>query len=84
MRNLDVFECGKQLSHAAREQGLQWVSGVEVSTVWQGTSIHILGLRIDPEHAGLRAALSSTREMRKVRAPSIVTLATSLSDKGAP
>lgn len=53
---------------AARELGLQWVSGVEVSAEWQGASIHILGLRIDAEHAGLRAALSSIREMRKVRA----------------
>ena len=57
-----------EASLAAQDQGLQWVSGVEVSSAWQGTSIHILGLRIDPEHAGLRAALSSTREMRKVRA----------------
>ena len=53
---------------AAREHGLQWVSGVEISAGWQGASIHILGLRIDGEDADLRAALSSTRGMRKVRA----------------
>ena len=53
---------------AAREHGLQWVSGVEISAGWQGASIHILGLRIDGDDADLRAALSSTRGMRKVRA----------------
>ena len=53
---------------AAQHQGLQWVSGVEVSAEWRGASVHILGLRIDAEHAGLRSALGGIREMRKVRA----------------
>ncbi len=66
---------------AASEQGMQWVSGVEVSTEWQGASIHILGLRIDSEHAGLRAALSLIREMRKVRAQ---RMSDSLADAGIP
>lgn len=53
---------------AAREHGLQWVSGVEISAGWQGASIHILGLRFDDADADLRAMLSATRGMRKVRA----------------
>ena len=53
---------------AAQQQGLQWVSGVEISAEWQGASVHILGLRIDYENANLRAALSSTRDVRKQRA----------------
>ena len=56
---------------AAHDHGLQWVSGVEISAGWQGASIHILGLRINGEDAALRAALSSTRGMRKVRAQRI-------------
>lgn len=53
---------------AAHEQGMQWVSGVEISAEWQGASVHILGLRIDFEHAGLCTALGAIREMRKIRA----------------
>ncbi len=66
---------------AAQEQGLQWVSGVEVSAEWQGASVHILGLRIDAGHAGLRAALSSTREVRKIRAQQ---MSDSLAEAGIP
>ena len=66
---------------AAREHGLQWVSGVEVSAEWRGASVHIVGLRIDFDHAGLGAALSSIRAMRKVRAQ---RMSESLAEAGIP
>ena len=52
----------------AREHGMQWVSGVEISTESRGTAIHILGLRIDDANPALQAALAVTREQRKTRA----------------
>lgn len=66
---------------AAQEQGMQWISGVEVSAEWQGASVHILGLRIDAEYAGLRSALSATRAMRKIRAQ---RMSDSLAEAGIP
>ena len=66
---------------AAHDQGLQWVAGVEVSAEWQGASVHILGLRINPDDAALRNALSSVREMRKIRAQ---RMSDSLAEAGIP
>lgn len=54
--------------HCAREHGMQWVSGVEISAESRGTAIHILGLRIDDANPALHAALAVTREQRKNRA----------------
>lgn len=66
---------------AAQQQGLQWVSGVEISAQWAGASVHILGLRIDADDMALRAALNSTRKMRKVRAQQ---MSDSLAEAGIP
>ncbi len=56
---------------AARDQcerrGLRYIAGVEVSAAWNGQSLHILGLDIDPDAPALLAGLTAVRELRRER-----------------
>jgi 3',5'-nucleoside bisphosphate phosphatase len=56
---------------AARRLGLEFVAGVEVSVSWGGETIHIVGLRVDAEHATLVEGLARTRRGRGERAREI-------------
>lgn len=56
---------------AAREVGLQFITGVEISVTWAGQTVHIVGLGFDPEHQGLREGLRRTRAGRADRARKI-------------
>jgi len=55
----------------AQSRGLRFVDGVEISVTWRGTTIHIVGLRIDPNSERLRAGLESIRQGRGTRAERI-------------
>ena len=53
---------------AAAELGLPWVSGVEISVTFAGTTVHIVGLGFDEVDAALNAGLRATRGGREQRA----------------
>ena len=55
----------------AESRGLRFVGGVEVSVTWRGTTVHIVGLRIDPRSESLRGGLESIRRGRGTRARKI-------------
>lgn len=55
----------------AASRGLRFVGGVEVSVTWRGTTVHIVGLRIDPGSESLRSGLESIRRGRGTRAQKI-------------
>ena len=57
---------------AARDAGVAFVDGVEVSATWRGTTVHIVGLRIDPSNSTLIAGLESVRSGRIGRARRMV------------
>jgi hypothetical protein len=65
----------------AGERGLRFVDGVEISVTWHGATVHIVGLRIDPQSAPLREGLESIRRGRATRAQKI---AEGLSAAGIP
>jgi len=52
----------------AREIGLAFVPGVEISVTWADRTVHVVGLGIDAGNAALRDALSSVRSGRRQRA----------------
>jgi predicted metal-dependent phosphoesterase TrpH len=52
----------------AESEGVRFVDGVEISVTWEGSTVHIVGLQIDPEDPVLRAGLESVREGRARRA----------------
>ena len=53
---------------AALDEGMRFVEGVEISVTWRGSTVHVVGLRIDPRHAGLAAGLATVRGGRLERA----------------
>jgi predicted metal-dependent phosphoesterase TrpH len=55
----------------ASELGLRFVDGVEVSVTWGGTTVHIVGLGIDPASDPLQRGLEAVRGSRAVRAERI-------------
>ena len=48
--------------------GMQYIPGVEVSVTWGGETIHIVGLRVNPESEVLLDGLQRTRDGRDARA----------------
>ena len=53
---------------AAREAGIGFVDGSELSVSWQDDTLHIIGLRIDPADAALANGLARVRSGRDARA----------------
>ena len=49
---------------AARANDIRFVPGVEISVTWAETTIHIVGLGIDPANANLVAQLAHLRASR--------------------
>ncbi len=60
---------GLEEAHAAaREVGLPFVPGIEISVSFAGVTVHIVGLDIDPADAALQAGIAGVRAGREVRA----------------
>lgn len=55
----------------ARSAGMRFVNGVEISVSWSGQTLHIVGLRIDPDHPGIAGGLAQLRVGRRSRAETI-------------
>ncbi|MFT4174671.1 MAG: 3',5'-nucleoside bisphosphate phosphatase [Rhodocyclaceae bacterium] len=53
---------------AARQAGVPFVNGVEISISWLDQSVHIVGLGIDPEARALADGLAAVRAGRDTRA----------------
>ncbi len=63
----------------AAEHDMQFINGVEISVTWRRRTIHVVGLRVDPDYEPLRAGLEKIRAGRHLRA---VGMAASLSKFG--
>ena len=53
---------------AAREQGMKYVTGTEISVTFIGTTVHIVGLGFNPDDPRMKAGLNKTRGGRRERA----------------
>lgn len=57
-------------TEAASDTSLEVIKGIEFSTVWQGSDVHIVGLDIHPDDPDFRSALDrflSSRDLRNIR-----------------
>lgn len=52
----------------AESLGLTFIDGVEISVSWKKYTLHIVGLKVDPSHVLLKAALDRVRQSRLERA----------------
>ncbi len=66
---------------AAQRIGLPYVTGVEISVTFAGTTVHIVGLGFDADDAALRTGLEATRGGRGQRA---LEMAEGLAKAGIP
>lgn len=64
--NTDAFDVARPV---AEQQGIELLTGIEMSASTQGHEIHVLGLLIDRTHAGLVAHLATqkTRRVQRVK-----------------
>jgi predicted metal-dependent phosphoesterase TrpH len=67
----DTLEGLPEAGAAARELGLGFVPGVEISVTWQAMTVHIVGLGVAPDSAVLLRGLEGLREFRDWRAEEI-------------
>ncbi len=56
---------------AADKLGIQFISGVEISALWNGQTVHILGLNIDAHNQILQTGLIEHQNLRQIRAEKI-------------
>jgi len=64
---------------AAAQWGLRLIDGVEISVLWEGITLHIVGLAIDAGNEPLASGLAAVRAGRQLRAEA---MAQSLADCG--
>lgn len=64
----DTVEGLEEAARAAREAGVGFVPGVEISVSWGDTTLHVVGLQVDPSSAVLGQGLESIRSGRLARA----------------
>lgn len=50
---------------AAKEVGIKLITGIEISTNWEGRGIHIVGLNFDKTHLKMTALLQSQKALRE-------------------
>ena len=53
---------------AALQHDIHFINGVEISATWKKRTLHIVGLKIDPENTALKTALDKVRIGRDERA----------------
>jgi 3',5'-nucleoside bisphosphate phosphatase len=67
----DTTEGLAEARAAADALGLRLIPGVEISVTWGGRTVHIVGLKVDPENVALQAGLSRLLAYRGWRAEEI-------------
>jgi len=67
----DITDGLAEAAVTAAEVGLRLISGVEISVTWNGVTIHIVGLNVDPGHVGLQTGLGKLRAFRAERGEEI-------------
>jgi hypothetical protein len=67
----DTIDGLAEASFEAHKLNLEFVFGTEISATWNNTTIHILGLKIDPNNKILQAGLEKHQQLRKVRSEKI-------------
>jgi predicted metal-dependent phosphoesterase TrpH len=64
----DTIEGLEEAAVAAKSLGVGFVTGVEISVTWGESTLHVVGLGIDPDSLALRQGLQSVRDGRFGRA----------------
>jgi len=68
---------------AARQHGMKYLTGTEISVTFAGATVHIVGLGFDPDDAAMRQGLADTRGGRGARAMEMADQLARVGIKGA-
>jgi predicted metal-dependent phosphoesterase TrpH len=79
----DTTEGLDEAAAAARAHGIDWVPGVEISVTWGDTTLHIVGLHIDPTSKAMVAGQQSIRDGRLGRAERVADVLSRMGIPGA-
>jgi predicted metal-dependent phosphoesterase TrpH len=79
----DTVDGVAEAARAAQARGIEFVPGVEISVSWGETTLHVVGLRVDPTAPALVAGLDSIRDGRFGRGQKIGELLAGLGFPGA-
>lgn len=71
----------KVARQVADEHGITFINGVEISVTWKKRTLHIVGLKINPDNDALKSALNQVHVDRDARARE---MAESLAKAGIP
>src|SRR4051794_82330 len=74
----DTIDGVGEAGHAARMHGIRFIPGVEISVSWGDTTLHVVGLNVDPAAPALVQGLDSIRDGRFGRGERIAELLTGL------
>lgn len=64
----DTLAGFREAQAPAAEAGINLISGIELSTVWAGINVHIVGLNLDPNHPVILEAEAYQKKVRIERA----------------
>ncbi len=62
----------QETAQACEQKGISFIPGIELSTVYEGVEIHILGYNFDPHNASLQTEIKKMRNYRLQRAKTII------------
>ena len=79
----DTTQGLEEAARAAKAVGIEWVPGVEVSVSWGDTTLHIVGLGIDPAAPAIVGGLQSIRDGRYGRGQRVATVLKGMGIPGA-
>lgn len=68
----DIVSGIDEAMREGKARGVEVVPGVEISTLWKGKEIHMLGLFIDHKNKALLERLEKQRDVRKLRNQMII------------
>lgn len=77
----DVLGGLAEAEQAARERGIEFLAGIELTADWNGRTVHMLGYGIDPTNPTLTAALDRGRALM---AAHVETVLAALEEAGTP
>ncbi len=77
----DTVAAHGEAAAAAEAAGLTFVPGIEVSAVWAGRDVHVLGYWVNHQHAGFLTFLDAQRRRRIER---VAAIGRALAYAGAP
>jgi predicted metal-dependent phosphoesterase TrpH len=78
----DTMDGLAEAQTAAKRTGIGFVPGVEISVSWGDTTLHVVGLRVDPSAPSIAAGLEAIRVGRHARAERIAAALAKLGIEG--